>query len=55
MNEWAESTTGRAIFTYMTTPTPKDNINSLKRSEQTTIFRLRSNTYYLTLILKELE
>ena len=54
MNAWAESTTGRAIFTHMTTPTPKDNINSLKRSEQTTIFRLRSQHLPLNSHLKRI-
>ena len=54
MNEWAGSTTGRAIFTHMTTPTPKDNINSLKRSEQTTIFRLRSQHVPLNSHLKRI-
>ena len=32
-NEWANSTTGRSIFTHMTTPNPRDSINLLKREE----------------------
>ena len=54
MNDWASSTTGRAIFSHMTTPTPKDNINSLKRCEQTTIFRLRSQHVPLNSHLKRI-
>ena len=54
MNDWARSTTGRAIFTHMTTPTPKDSINSLKRGEQTTVFRLRSQHVPLNSHLKRI-
>ena len=42
MNRWAQGTTGRCMFNHMTTPQPKDNINTLKRRDQVIIFRLRT-------------
>ena len=42
LDQWSNSTKGRSIFQHMPTPNPKDEINKLKRNEQTTIFRLRS-------------
>ena len=53
-NEWANSVTGRSIFNHMTTPNPKDPINSLKREEQVTIFRLRSQHAPLNSHLKRI-
>ena len=53
-NEWANNATGRSIFNYMTTPNPKDPINSLKREEQVTIFRLRSQHAPLNSHLKRI-
>ena len=53
-NEWANSTTGRSIFTHMTTPNPRDSINLLKREEQVTIFRLRSGHVPLNAHLKRI-
>ena len=42
MKEWETSDKGRAIFEHMKVPNKKDEINSLLRKEQVTIFRLRS-------------
>ena len=42
MNEWALGQTGRCMFTHMTRPNPKDPIHLLKRRDQVTIFRLRT-------------
>ena len=54
-NEWANSVTVRSIFNHMTTPYPKDPIiNSLKREEQVTIFRLRSQHAPLNSHLKRI-
>ena len=53
-NEWANSVKGRSIFDHMTIPNPKDSINSLKREEQVTIFRLRSQHAPLNSHLKRI-
>ena len=42
MKEWSETEKGRTIFDHMPSPKPNDSINILNRSEQVTIFRLRS-------------
>ena len=41
LNDWTRSKTGRALYTHMSAPKPKDPVNQLKRAEQCTIFRLR--------------
>ncbi|GFS16734.1 reverse transcriptase [Elysia marginata] len=43
LNRWATGKTCRSLFTYMATPNPKDNINSLERRDQVIIFRLRTH------------
>ena len=47
MNEWAKGDTGRKVYDHMNTIKPKDNLKLLNRSDQTTIFRLR--TQHITL------
>jgi ribonuclease HI len=42
LNRWAMGVTGRKLFQHMSRPNPRDNINNLKRREQSTIFRLRT-------------
>ena len=42
MKEWSETDKGRTIFDHMPSPNPNDSINKLNRSEQVSIFRLRS-------------
>ena len=42
MNDWSRNSTGRALYEYMNAPRPKDPINTLKRKEQSLIFRLRT-------------
>ena len=42
MKQWSESEKGRSIYEHMPAPNKNDNINKLKRQEQVTIFRLRS-------------
>ena len=41
LNDWTRNKTGRALYTHMSAPKPKDPVNQLKRAEQCTIFRLR--------------
>ena len=54
---WALSKKGRAMFKYAPTPNRDDPINSLKRKEQVTIFRLRTThaplNAHLNKILKD--
>jgi len=40
--DWSKNSTGRALYEYMNAPKPKDPINTLKRQEQSLIFRLRT-------------
>jgi len=54
LNQWANSNKGRPIFHHMASPNPKDEINKLKRNEQTTIFRLRSEHIQLNSHLKRI-
>ena len=42
MSDWAQEKTGRTIFPYMPKPNKADPINELKRKDQVTIFRLRT-------------
>ena len=42
LNSWAQCKKGRSIFRHIPKPNKNDPINSLKRKEQVTIFRLRS-------------
>ena len=42
LNDWSRNSTGRALYKYMNAPKPKDPINTLKRKEQSLIFRLRT-------------
>ena len=42
MNRWASGSTGRVVYREMTKPNPRDNINRLKRHEQSIIFQLRT-------------
>ena len=42
MKEWEESDKGRSIHAFTPTPNKKDSINQLRREEQVTIFRLRT-------------
>ena len=42
LNSWALCDKGRSMFAHMPTPNKKDPINSLKREDQVTIFRLRT-------------
>ena len=42
MENWTKNNTGRALYNNMNAPRKKDPINSLKRRDQTTIFRLRT-------------
>ena len=41
-NLWENGDTGRVMHTHMKKPNPKDNINSLSRQDQSTIFQLRT-------------
>ena len=41
LNDWTRNKTGRALYTHMSAPKPKDPVNKLRRAEQCTIFRLR--------------
>ena len=43
MKQWTDSDKGRALYKHMTAPNKSDSINKLKRQEQVTIFRLRTN------------
>ena len=54
MREWTNSDKGRAIFEYMSTPFKRDEINALKRNEQVSIFRLRSQHAPLNAHLKRI-
>ena len=54
LDQWANTTKGRPIFQHMPSPNPKDEINKLKRHEQTTIFRLRSEHIQLNSHLKRI-
>ena len=54
MREWSTSDKGRAIFEFMSTPNRKDEINALKRNEQVSIFRLRSQHVPLNAHLKRI-
>ena len=42
MSDWAQEKTGRTLFPYMPKPNKADPINELKRKDQVTIFRLRT-------------
>ena len=42
LNSWAVNKTGRAMYAHVTKPNRKDPVNSLKRGDQTKIFRLRT-------------
>ena len=42
LTDWSKNSTGRALYEFMDAPKPKDPINSLKRQEQSLIFRLRT-------------
>ena len=42
MNRWAQGKTGRAVYREMNHPKKNDNINKLKRAEQSTIFQWRT-------------
>ena len=42
MNAWARGSTGRKVYSHMNKTNPKDRIKSLKRKDQTSIFRLRT-------------
>ena len=55
MNRWAMGTTGRSMFSHMTTPQPRDNINNLKRRDQVTIFRLRTTHVPLNMHLNRIQ
>ena len=39
---WENGDTGRVMHTHMKKPNPKDNINSLSRQDQSTIFQLKT-------------
>ncbi|GFR83552.1 ribonuclease H1 [Elysia marginata] len=41
MNMWAMGQTGRAVYKYMNSLKTNDNIQTISRKEQVTIFRLR--------------
>ena len=47
LNEWALGKSGRTLFRHMPKPDLKDNISSLNRKEQSTIFRLRTGHFPL--------
>ena len=42
LNKWAQGTTGRSLYKYLSAPQRNDSTKDLKRKEQTTIFRLRT-------------
>ena len=42
MNDWAGGSTARKVFENMQRVQPQDNLNLLKRKDQTTIFKLRT-------------
>ena len=42
LTDWSKNSTGRALHEFMDAPKPKDPINTLKRQEQSLIFRLRT-------------
>ncbi|GFS03713.1 ribonuclease H [Elysia marginata] len=42
MNMWAMGQNGRVVYKYMNSLKPNDNIRTLSRKEQVTIFRLRT-------------
>ena len=42
MEDWASGSTGRNMYNHMNKVNHKDNIQKLKRKDQTTIFRLRT-------------
>ena len=54
MKEWETTDKGRSLFEHMKAPNKKDEINSLKRDEQVTIFRLRSRHIPLNAHLKRI-
>ena len=41
MNEWAKGTTGRVLFSHMSTTKADDPIKHIERKQQTQIFQLR--------------
>ena len=42
LNNWAQSKTGRSVYSHLKEPNPKDPINTLERREQVVIYRLRT-------------
>ena len=54
MKDWEESKKGRCIYTFMSAPDKKDNLNKLSRQQQVTIFRLRSRHIQLNGHLKRI-
>lgn len=42
LNRWCNGDTGRVMYREMSGPNPKDNINFLKRADQSAIFQLRT-------------
>ena len=52
MENWTKNNTGRALYNNMNAPRKKDPINSLKRRDQTTIFRLRTTHVPLNTLIR---
>ena len=55
LNGWAMGNTGREVYKYMARPNPKDTINTLKRRDQSTIFRLRTQHIQLNSHLNRIQ
>ena len=51
MNNWASGSTARKVFEHMKKTQPQDNLKLLKRKDQPTIFRLRTQHVPLNLHL----
>ena len=54
MNRWEKGNTGRAMFSKMAKPMPKDSINLLPRQDQSLIFQLRTGHAPLNLHLNRI-
>ena len=50
LNNWADITIGRSLYTHLKEPNPKDHINTLGRPEQIIIYCLRTQHVQLNAI-----
>ena len=55
LNNWAQSKTGRSVYTHLKEPNPRDPINTLERREQVVIYRLRTQHIQLNAHLNRIK